>query len=174
LAGHSYGGWMIQLLAHEHPNAVLGCLFIDPGTASFVDAIGGPRAFLNYTEQRLPFLKTLGGLDALLNDQSKPLPETLGKFEKAFVRFVRGFPRMIAVMRTVPYPKTGTVRVITKGKPFWPVPEWDTAWRASHERLAASVPGARVIVAERSGHLIPINQPELIIEVIQEMLRAHK
>jgi pimeloyl-ACP methyl ester carboxylesterase len=171
LAGHSYGGWMIQLFANEHPSAVLGCLFIDPGTADFVDAIGGPRAFWKYPEEQVPFLKALGGIDALTKDQSKPLPETLTKAEKALVRLLRGFPDMIAVMRTVPFPKTAVVRVITKGKPFWPTPGWDPEWRASHERLVASVPHGRLIVAERSGHGIPQEQPDLIIEVIQEMLQ---
>ena len=45
--------------------------------------------------------------------------------------------------------------------------------RADHQRaLATLVPGARFVVASKSGHYIQVDQPELVIEAVRQVVEA--
>jgi pimeloyl-ACP methyl ester carboxylesterase len=48
------------------------------------------------------------------------------------------------------------------------------AWRRSHEQMVSKIKGAKLIVAEQSGHMIPFEQPEIIIETIIEVIQLTK
>ena len=105
-------------------------------------------------------------------------PETLSKPQRALVRMV-GAPesnlaKKIAVMRQAVFPEGIPVRVITSGTAFLPKPEEQKAWRQSHERLTASIKGAVLVVAEKSGHMIPFSEPDLLVSVVAEVVRLAK
>ena len=164
LVGHSYGGFLIRFEAAEHPDAVKGMVFVDPFTFEFVDTFGIEYCNNHPMMGKLPF------------DTSRP--ETLTKLQRALVRMV-GAPgsnlaEKIAVMRKAVIPEGIPVRVITAGVAFLPKPEEQKAWRESHERLTASIKGAIMVVAEKSGHMIPFSEPDLIVSVVSEVTRLAK
>jgi len=164
LVGHSYGGFLIRFEAAEHPDAVKGMIFVDPFTVEFVDMFGIEYCNNHPMMGKLPF------------DTSRP--ETLNKVQRALVRMV-GAPgsnlaEKIAVMRQAVVPEGIPVQVITSGIAFLPKPEEQKAWRESHERLTASIKGAILVVAEKSGHMIPFSQPDLIVSVVSEVTRLAK
>jgi pimeloyl-ACP methyl ester carboxylesterase len=105
-------------------------------------------------------------------------PETLSKLQRALVRMAgapeRNLAEKIAVMRKAIIPEGIPARVITAGIAFLPKPEEQKAWRESHERLTASIKGATLVVAEKSGHMIPYSQPDLLVSVITEVVRLAK
>lgn len=161
LVGHSYGGFLIRFEAGEHPGSVKGLVFVDPFTLEFVDALG-----VEATENKmgkLPF------------DASHP--EKLTKDQRAEVRMTGAPGSNLAekcdAARKVALPRHLTVRVITSGKDWLP-PQDQKLWRGSHERLTASIEGAKLIVAERSDHMIPERQPELVLSVVAEVVRLAK
>ena len=161
LVGHSYGGFLIRFEAAEHPDAVRGVVFVDPFTVEFVDIFGIEYCNNHPMMGKLPF------------DTSRP--ETLSKLQRAMVRMV-GAPGSnladkIAVMRKAVVPAGIPVRVITAGIAFLSKPEEWKAWRESQERLTASMEGAKLIVAEKSGHMIPFSQPDLLVAVVSEVTR---
>ena len=47
----------------------------------------------------------------------------------------------------------------------------ETEWQKQQIKLAALVPDGRRIVATKSGHMIPVEQPGLVIGAIEDMLR---
>jgi pimeloyl-ACP methyl ester carboxylesterase len=164
LVGHSYGGFLIRFEAAEHPDAVRGLVFVDPFTFEFVDTFGVDYCNNHPMMGKLPF------------DTSRP--ETLNKAERALVRMV-GAPdsnlaEKIAVARKAVVPEGIPARVITAGVTFLPKPEEQKAWRESHERLTASIKGAAIVVAEKSGHMIPFSQPDLLVAVVSEVVRLAK
>ncbi|NTV58956.1 MAG: hypothetical protein HGA74_16965, partial [Deltaproteobacteria bacterium] len=55
-----------------------------------------------------------------------------------------------------------------------PDPDEFKAWRESHERLAASIKGALLVRAEKSGHMIPYSEPDLLVSVVSEVVRLAK
>jgi pimeloyl-ACP methyl ester carboxylesterase len=164
LVGHSYGGFLIRFEAAEHPDGVRGLIFVDPFTVEFVDMLGIEYCNNHPMMGKLPF------------DISRP--ETLSKVQRAMVRMV-GAPggnlaEKIAVMRQAVVPEGIPVRVITSGMAFLPKPEEQKAWQESHKRFAASIKGAILVVADKSGHMIPFSQPDLIVSVVSEVTRLAK
>jgi pimeloyl-ACP methyl ester carboxylesterase len=82
-----------------------------------------------------------------------------------------GLDNTASVMRSVVLPQSVPVRVITAGRPWWPTADRNQAWRLAHERLAASAADGRLIVAERSGHRIDRDQPEIIVDTVAALVR---
>ena len=161
LVGHSYGGFLIRFEAGEHRDSVKGLVFVDPFTLELVDALGIEAAEKKMGQ--LPF------------DASHP--EKLTKDQRAEARMV-GAPgsnlgAKCDTARKVALPPNLAVRIITSGKE-WLAPQDQKLWRESHERLTASIEGARLVVAEQSDHMIPERQPELILSVVAEVVRAIK
>ena len=159
LVGHSFGGWMIRLIASEHPEVIRGMVFVDPFTNEFVDLLGVEYLDNHPMTGKLPF------------DTSQP--DKLTKIQRALVRMVGdGLGPKIEIMRKTSIPPDIPVLVITSGKPFFPKTEEQEAWRLSHERMTASIKGAILIVAEKSDHMIPWRQPDLIVEAVTKVIRA--
>jgi pimeloyl-ACP methyl ester carboxylesterase len=159
LVGHSFGGWMIRLFASEHPEVVRGMVFVDPFTNEFVDMMGVEYLDNHPMAGKIPF------------DTSEP--EKLTKFQRALIRMVGdGMGPKMEIMRQTSLPSGIPVVVITCGLPFLPKPEEQKAWRLAHEKLTASIEGATLVVAEKSGHMIPASQPDLIIEAVAKIIRG--
>ncbi|MFZ2055648.1 MAG: alpha/beta hydrolase [Candidatus Aminicenantales bacterium] len=153
LVGHSFGGWMIRLFASEHPDVVRGMVFVDPFTNEFVDLLGVKYLDNHPMAGKIPF------------DTSQP--DKLTRIQRALVRMVGdGLGPKMEVMRKTSVPSGIPVVVMTSGLPFLPKPEEQKAWRLAHEQFTASIKGATLIVAEKSGHMIPASQPDLIIEAV--------
>jgi pimeloyl-ACP methyl ester carboxylesterase len=160
LLGHSYGGMLILATACEHPAAVRGLVFLDAMNVEFIDAIGGAAALINHPLSQHPF------------DRSQK--EQLTKEQLAALRVEAGLPGVVDFLRKLIVPQHIPVRVITAGIPWWPEPAENRAWRESHEHLAAAVQDGQLLVAEHSTHLVPDEQPEIIVAAVTELVRiAH-
>jgi len=156
LLGHSYGGWLIRLTASRYPEAVCGLVFIDPFSAEFVDLLGVEHidqhpyfTFPEFETDELELTKNQSGGKRML---------AVGVGPKAEI--TRGIS-----IPLVP------VRLITSGQPWWITPEEGLAWRKAHQQIVDSIPGAELVVAEKSDHLIPEKQPDIIIDAIKEVIR---
>jgi pimeloyl-ACP methyl ester carboxylesterase len=157
LVGHSFGGWMIRLFVSEHPEAVCGMVFVDPFTNEIVDLLGVDYLDNHPLAGKIPF------------DTSQP--DKLTKFQRAVVRMVGdGLAPKMEIMRKTKLPSDIPVVVITSGRTFLPKTEDQEAWRLSHEQLTASIKGATLIVAEKSDHMIPGRQPDLVIEAVMNVI----
>ncbi len=158
LVGHSFGGWMIRLFASEHPEAVHGLVFVDAFTNEFVDLLGVEYLDDHPMIGRLPF-------DTSGTGNFTPM-------QRALIRMVGGGlgPKM-ETMRGTSIPPGVPVVVIASGRGFLLPEEDNEAWRLAQERMAASIEGATLIVAEESGHMIPAQQPDLILEAVTAVIR---
>ena len=161
LMGHSYGGWLIRLTASRYPEVVRGMVFIDPFSAEFVNLMDVEHLDNHpMCGKQLPFADSR--------------PEDLTKNQRGGIRMVKGgLGPKVAIMQNTTIPDV-PVRIITSGQPWWNTPEEDRAWRQAHEQMAASIPGAELIVAEESDHLIPEKQPEIIVEAVKDVMRLTK
>lgn len=162
LAGHSYGGWLIRLFASLYPNKIRGLVMIDPFSTEFVNLLG-----VDYLDHH-----PMAAKDPPFDTSN---PEALTKNQRGLIRMVKGgLGPKVQVMQDIKIPKKILVRIITAGQPWWHTPEEDQAWKKAHEQMTLVIPGAKLIVAEESDHLIPEKQPELIIQSLQEVLALTK
>jgi pimeloyl-ACP methyl ester carboxylesterase len=138
-------------------------VFIDPFTFELVDAVGIEVANNHPMMGKLPF------------DASQT--EKLTKYQRALVRMVGAPGSNLAekcdASRKLALPQRLPVRVITSGK-NWLSPQEQKLWRESHERLTASIEGAKLIVADQSDHGIPQRQPDLVVSIVAEVVRLAK
>ncbi len=158
LVGHSYGGWMIRIEASENPDAVSGIVFIEPFSVEFVDLLGVEYLDQHPMAGKLPF------------DTSQP--EKLTKQQRALVRMVgEGLGPKVEIMKKTVVPKGIPVFIIKAALPFLPKEEEQKAWNQALDRMAASIEGSVLVVAEKSNHMIPFMQPELVIETVIKAIR---
>jgi len=158
LVGHSYGGWMIRIEASENPDAVAGMVFIDPFNAEFVETLGVEYCDRHPMMGALPF------------DASRP--EELTREQLALVRMCKGgLAPKVAVMKKTAIPEGIPVFIIKAALPTVPKEEDQEAWERSLDEMAASIEGSVLVVAERSDHMIPFRQPELVVDTVAEAVR---
>jgi pimeloyl-ACP methyl ester carboxylesterase len=161
LVGHSYGGWMIRLFASEHPEAVRGMVFVDAFTNEFVDLMGAEYLDGRPGMGKLPF-------DTSATNHLTPL-------QRALIRMTRGgLVLKMETMRGTSIPPGIPVVVIASGRRFLTSEEEHEAWRLAQERLAASIEHATLVVAEESGHMIPAQQPDLIVDAVAAVVQRSR
>jgi len=165
LAGHSYGGLLIRHEAATHTGAVKGMVFVDPFTVDFVDILG------------IDFCNNTDGLGKLPNVSPEEYAK-LDNTQKADLR-MGGYPTggnlgsKCELIRPLKLPAGIPVRVLTSGRTWLPE-NLMTAWRLAHERFAASIPGAKLVVAAESDHMIPERQPDLLLSALAEVIAEAK
>jgi len=129
---------------------VRGVVLIDPNSVAFMDSIGGVRAL----EKEIP----------------KQLPEPV----EANKRVLAGFERALETFRSTAFPSDVPMVVITAGKPWWPTEERNKLFRASHESIVRGNPNRLLVVAEGSGHNVPMDRPDIILSAISNVVaRVH-
>lgn len=198
LVGHSLGGLHVRALAGAFPDDVAGMVLVDPtheeGAARVpalrrmgqVQAVvsrallaAGPvgRALL-----RAVFTRSLAA------ECAKPVaPETA-----TVLRHAAELARDPEVIRTVAAEMAGVeasceqvralraavafpsvpLRVISQGRPrrSRSMTALMREWHVLHEELLSLSSDSAHLVAERSGHLVPLEQPELVVSAVREVL----
>jgi len=143
LAGHSFGGLNVRLFASEYPKEVVGLVLID---ASHEDQYQRLAALLPPDEKEKYLWHEGGG-----NTEGVDLLTSAKQVHAA------------------PLPNIPLV-VLSAAQASAKTPQA----RQVHDELQASLvnltPQGKQIIAERSGHFIQEQQPELVISVIREMI----
>jgi pimeloyl-ACP methyl ester carboxylesterase len=149
LVAHSYGAMLALLNAESSGDAVTGLVLVDPMNTRFIKATGD---FIYSTVPQI----------------SNPSTDR----ERTITRMVATFPGLIQEVERLEPGLRQSMVVITAGKPWWGREDIDSAWRRSHEALAAVSVRRRLVVAEGSDHGVPEERPEVIVTAVQELLKS--
>lgn len=150
LVGHSFGGLIVRLFASQRPQDVAGMVLVD---ASHEDRTEGFEKVLT------PEL--IARNRAFLADPSK---------NSEFVDRIPSEKQVREARRMFDFP----IIVLTRGLPDEPDPVWPAELQRvecdlQREYLTLSPHGSQVI-AEKSGHEVQKDQPELVIEAVRSVL----
>jgi pimeloyl-ACP methyl ester carboxylesterase len=187
VAGHSYGCLLALLLAATRPDQLSGLVLVDPALPAIADWLPRPlRRVLGWTARTWPVVRYATGLHRPLarrvartaalsfSDDTR----VQGLVTRAYLAW-DDWPHVLASYReglgirasesaigralsTPPEPRIPTVVIsATEGRPAW----IRRRWTASQAQLAAAR-GAAYIVADGSGHAVPLDRPALVADAI--------
>jgi pimeloyl-ACP methyl ester carboxylesterase len=145
LVGQSFGGTFNRVFASMYPGEVVGMVLLDPSQESFIDwmEIHHPEKGLSKMRKEDPRM-------------AATIAETLEELKSSG-----------------PLPDVPVV-VVTGARPnsnsFWAelLPEWT----ASHDEFTRQLPNGRHVITEKSGHGVQVEQPELVVDLIREIVEA--
>jgi len=197
LVGQSLGGIYVQLFAVEYPTETAGVVLIDSVNKDMDKKI--PQEKLNRFENDLEFYSYLGVLGAPLGiprllhmpasiiinklprdlqpiayyfaykkksyqtiyDELKALHESEIEFNKQYP--VVKIPDVPVVVISAAMPQDYPPFLISCGLL--------NDWRELQKDLVKSIPGAKQVIAEKSGHFVQLDQPGLVVNVIDKMVK---
>lgn len=203
LVGHSFGGPNVRLYASKYPEEVYGMVLVDsshedqlqeipvwpqsffdkilthPSAAPFWASIGIfriinhlPTSQATYKEfspdvqqtflaimSSTKFVKTVSQEHEKLEESLKQLKNTEGRLgNKPLVVITAG--------KNLSSENTGYPKELTD--------KFDNLWEAFQKDLVTKSTNGKRIIAKNSGHMIPYEQPEIIIEAIREIVEMKK
>lgn len=201
LVGHSLGGIHVRLAASLYPEIVSGLVLVDPSDENMLDAADASRSaavasrVMRIIAAAAPFgvariagrlygrmvarevrgpvdcaarealtLSTLmtacsvGGLRAAVTELTA-LPTSLRQVKE--LSRDNGLPRVPVTVVSADAPARSRSEQAAR-----------TAIRTLHEAQATATPLGRLVLATTSGHLVPVDQPELIATCVRETAAA--
>jgi pimeloyl-ACP methyl ester carboxylesterase len=201
LVGHSLGGLHVRLLAQLHPELVRGLVLVDPSHEDMLDAAPVPLS-ARVTEHalgvsaalaRLGTPRLLGRLYSKavaaqlrrpLDDSTRTAMHTSTLLTSCSVKGFRAAAAELRCLRT----SLRQVQLLNAQHPVPPVPltvitaaapgrtpaeqRGRDVIDALHRRQADASPLGRQVLARSSGHLVPLDEPALVVDCVREVLAA--
>lgn len=191
LVAHSFGAFTARRYARDYADEVAGMVLVDPSQEDQylrVPAVLRPSRLAlvrNHLSFRLkPILSWLGVTRLRDHGDYREYPAPVRAEARALElrtaaqttlsREALNFDRSAAQVRAAPALGDLPLVVITEGQaPSWLSPAQARAWQdylmSMHAELARLSTNGSHQVAERSGHMIPLEQPELITAAVERL-----
>ena len=168
LVGHSLGGMFVRLYAATYPDEVVGLVEVDAWYEGLKDLLS-PADWEAYVR-----LNSMVPVELAENSEF----EALG-FAYETIDFAAASATMTRAAEVQPL-QSMPVAVLAHGEPFGLSEEQlgfspdalEAAWRAAQEQLATLTPTARFVIATESAHYVQLQQPDLVIEMVQQVVDA--
>lgn len=178
LVGHSFGGYNVLYFAKVHSQMTAGIVLVDSshpeqaerltGGSEASEEPGNGRLVTSFHPEHL-----LKHYPRELGEQAMVLMATRKAFDTEQREFLNFKYSGFLVQQSGRLPSVPLV-VVTRGKQEWPDNDrgrsLEQRWQSMQRDLVNLVPNARQVIAERSGHLIHLEQPEVVTEAIRSML----
>jgi len=147
LVGHSFGGIYVRVFAEMYPKEVVGMVLLDPSLESFNDWLkkNQPARLKDAQTQIARAPEGVRAEDAA----------TDASYEEA--RATKVPPGILVILLSATEDETMPA-------------DARRLWIEKHKEWIATVPGAKHIVVENTGHFIQAQQPKLVIDTIRQTL----
>lgn len=172
VCGFSMGGRVAMKIFELAPERMVRLCLLDTGV--------GPAA-QDEREKRMALvdLARAKGNIALIDTWLLPMLHPDRQKDPAFIgplgeMICRATPEIFARQQNALLTRPDARPLLPKIKiPTYVVVGRQDAWStvAQHEAFAAHIPGAKLIVIEKSGHFVPVEQPDQLSHVLDEMMR---
>ena len=145
LVGHSYGGYLIHKYTNMYSSSVKGLIFLDSNSVEFCKLV-------NYKDS--------------IKQQIDTMPQKT-KEDKGNMRVLLGFADTIEQIKLLKY-SNQPCYVITSGQRWLPTDEMNDHWEKSQKSLAVSL--NTELLVSNGGHIIPDDDPDIVISAITKLL----
>jgi len=193
LVGHSLGGMLVRVYAHNYPDEVVGMVLLDsaheeqyirlPGAKNSISelvrqfrmlAVLSSTGFMALAPQAIPNQ----GLPDEVLPQYKVIWATTGFF-KAAAAEMSAMEESTAEVRAMRITSFGSLplSVLSAGI-YYPTPslsdtenqQFQSEWQTLQTELVALSSDSKQVIAEQSGHTIQFDQPDLVVDAVREMV----
>lgn len=152
---HSYGGTVARVFAANYPDQVKALLLVDPSSEHDVDIIR--QIDFEKGNKEIEQIKANDAKNHLSNHyldfwSKRPLPD---------------YPQI----KDVPVTVIATIKHVENPANLFMTDKGRELWGKLHTEWAESFPRGKAVLTKNSGHLIPQEEPELVIKEILEMLK---
>lgn len=189
LVGHSFGGHTVRLFAHQYPREVMGMVLVDarPEELALGSGMNDFQSTFWAFMARCGFFRLFG--DAIVKAQVPA--EVLEKMPRDYPWMFSLRPQAFETNRDEDKVESDKqvlasgnlgdlpLIVVVHGNPsmFASLPAEDalqaeTDWRSAQKNLAGLSSNGQLMVAEGSGHAIPFERPDVVINAIKQMLSS--
>jgi pimeloyl-ACP methyl ester carboxylesterase len=166
LAGFSNGGLYARLFATTHPRDVVGLVLVDSVSEqqparerALLERLMTPaqwKAYVQSLSQVPPFVAYVG-------DEQVDIPASYRQMRAAArARPLRRMPLVVIRHGLADRIDEGGIKGLRRGI--------EQVWQGLQADLARLVPGGRLIVARRSHHQIPVEQPAIVVSAVRQVL----
>jgi pimeloyl-ACP methyl ester carboxylesterase len=180
LVGHSFGGYNMQYFAKVYPQEAAGLILVDSSHPEQVDRLPEIPAVRekSRTRELITYFRGQATLSLYPDDvRSKAmrmlsLRKMYQTYRRESVNFAISGEQVIAagVLPDIP------LVVITRGKRVWPDDPYgqmlESIWQEMQREMAGFSPEGIQIIAANSGHLIQLEQPDVVVLGISSVLEA--
>ncbi len=144
LVGQSFGGVYNEIFAQMYPNEVVGMVLLDPTTEKFIHWMAANHPSKEFSRERHEQWPEAAGVLPTLDELNTngPLPN-------------------------VPVVVVTAARVDPKA---WFAIDALPVWTSAHDEFAKQLPQGRHIIDKNSGHGIQVEDPQLVIDLIREIV----
>lgn len=175
LVGHSAGGPLVRAWQAAHPDDVAGLVLVDTATASVMSRWPKVAAKMRSNLQRGRWLAAVALLRLANPLHLEGRAAALTYRPRTMIAGDQVVAAAQAILPSLPPTVTVPTVVLTHGRGGdWAGPgvigpldeaaiEYD--WQAAQKELAKG-PKSSLVVADKSGHMIPEEQPELVVQAI--------
>jgi pimeloyl-ACP methyl ester carboxylesterase len=159
LVGHSYGGHVIRYFAHKQPEKVAGLLLVDPT--------------VEYMEDEFKRLKTPAEVKSYDSIAERSRDSTWSEGVRREADFFKQNNNQI---KGVPFNKAIPTTVITAmntPEPTFKFLQGINEMKVTlHKRWSTESPHIRLVFANKSGHYVQFDEPELVITELMLLIRG--
>ncbi|HLA63367.1 MAG TPA: alpha/beta hydrolase [Rhodothermales bacterium] len=177
IVAHSLGGLVARVYAREHPDHIAGLVLLDATSDEDFGELDEARDGIVHQLDMAISSSTPG--QPVVGMPLGTSPEVVMAFTPEILRGVRGefeaLDRLPEEMRRPGgFGDLGDLPliVVRRGKTEQPPSEADLRHRRVQENLASLSTNSVLVVAENSGHTIPLDEPGVVADAVRRMLAA--
>ena len=155
LVGHSAGGFYIRVFAKMYPDEVAGMVFVDSTPEDFFErlkATQSPEERKKFEEKKQDYVREAS---EGRRDEWASLGVDLEQARAA-----------------VPLPNIPVILLTGMADEPDKTPEAKQLWLSLHNEWLRTIPNARHIITNKSGHYIQIDEPELVTDAIRQIISS--
>jgi pimeloyl-ACP methyl ester carboxylesterase len=186
LVAHSWGGGVVRVFAREHPEKTAGLVLIETGDEELAFHPVAQAAFARAQEiNRVAAVLHRFGVIRLVPALLGPYADAPDEVRARVLRpgtfaSMAGYGEAIDAIpeERRRFGGLGTLGdlplvVVVRGRAdMGSDPAFEQVWRAANRRLAELSTNSTVIVAEQSGHMVHVEQPEVYVDAVRRLVAA--